>query len=172
MSDMKKLLSGGDIRSLGESRKLLSLVHNQDHFDELFSMLLLNDRLISMRAGDVIEKITKENPAYLHKHKSALIKLTCSAINKELKWHLCLILARLKLTKSEAGKVWDLLNIWLKDKKESRIVRVNSLQSLFEMQLQYAELRKDFLLTVQQVQRENIPSLNARIRKLIQEKVL
>lgn len=41
---------------------------------------------------------------------------------------MALLVSRLKLAKSEIGKVWATLMKWALDKKESKIVRVNSIQ--------------------------------------------
>ena len=116
----EKFLSGGDLRSLGESRKVLPLIKGQSDFDELIT--------------------------FLENHN------------------------RLNFTPAETGKVWNILTQWVTDRNESKIVRVNALQSLFIIQKQHPQLQKDFSLIVAIISREQIPSLNARIRKLITEK--
>jgi hypothetical protein len=70
------------------------------------------------------------------------------------------------LDNKEFGNVWNTLSNWAKDIKNSRIVRVNSIQGLFEMVKRKDELEKDFSLILSEIEKENIPSVNARIRKL------
>lgn len=63
--------------------------------------------------------------------------------------------------------MWTILSKQALDKKErSRIVRVFSLQALFDIQKQYPELKKDFTDTLEKMDGENIPSIKARIRIL------
>ncbi|MHB1688457.1 MAG: hypothetical protein ACYCVH_13940 [Ignavibacteriaceae bacterium] len=166
MTDLVKLLQGGDLRSIGQSNKVVALIDNQEKFDELFQFLFHSDRKVVMRTADAIEKITIDNKAFLKKHKKKIIGLCNVAKDKELKWHLALLISRLHLDIKEFGKVWDTLTTWAKDKKNSRIVRVNSIQGLFEMMKQENELEKDFILTLFELEKENIPSINARIKNI------
>ena len=166
MKHFDDILKGGDLRSIGQSNKVVSLIDNQQNFDELFQQLFHTDRKVVMRAVDAIEKITVNNPGYLKPHKNDILKLCDTAKNIELKWHLALLASRLSLTKRELGRVWQTLTCWATDRNESRIVRVNSIQGLFNLLTQHKELEQDFNLTLTEIERENIPSINARIRKL------
>jgi len=166
MPSFEKILSGGDLRSIGKSNAAVSKIKNQNDFDGLFQCLYNGDRRVVMRAADAIEKITVTNPFYLANHKRNILKLCHSANNKELMWHLALLLPRLKLTDVELGKAWTMLSGWATDRSNSRIVRVNSLQALFELNGQQPDLTQDLLLTMKHLELENIPSLAARIRIL------
>jgi len=166
MDDLIKYLDGGDLRTIAGANKVVSLIKTQSDFDKLFQYLFSDDRLIVMRTADAIEKITTKHPEYLTKHKQEIIDLMNSAKDKEFKWHLVLIVARLNLTTDELGIIWQKLSNWAKDKKESKIVRVNSIQSLFDLVKKNPELKRDFDLTIQEIVAENIPSINARLRKL------
>lgn len=59
MNNKKKYLQGGDLRSIADVDQLIPLIKTQKTFDELFSCLESEDRLIVMRAADAIEKITR-----------------------------------------------------------------------------------------------------------------
>lgn len=166
MNDFVKYLKGGDLRSIANVNKVVPLIKTQKDFDELFEYLFAEDRLIVMRVADAIEKITLQKPEYLTAHKQDIINLINIAVNKELKWHLALILSRLNFTKKELGSVWSKLTEWAKDKNESKIVRVNSIQTLFDLSRNNKELERDFGLTIQAIETENIPSISARLRKL------
>jgi len=159
------MLSGGDLRSLELSNSVIAKIKSQKDFDVLFRYLFHGDRLVVMRAADTIEKITNHNPQYLAKYKREIIELCNVVTNKELKWHLALLIPRLHLDNKEFGNAWNTLSNWAKDITNSRIVRVNSIQGLFEMIKQKRELEKDFSLTLSELEKENIPSVNARIRK-------
>jgi hypothetical protein len=159
----EKILSGGDLRSLGKGSSVIFKIKNQNDFDELFKQLFHKDRFVVMRAADIIEKLTIRNPQYLTKHKKEILELYNVANDKELKWHLALLIPRLHLDNKEFGNAWNTLTNWAKDKTNSRIVRVNSIQGLFEMVKQKSELEEEFNLTLSELEKENIPSINARI---------
>jgi hypothetical protein len=55
------------------------------------------------------------------------------AHDKEFKWHLAQLVVLHELAHDELGEVWKILSHWAMDKKESKIVRVNSLQGLYEL---------------------------------------
>lgn len=166
MAVISNKLKGGDRRSIGKANTVVSETTTQTEFNKLFEGLFDSDRLVIMRSADAIEKITIMHPEYLKSHKTELIGLLNTAKHIELKWHLAQLISRLKLNKTETGKVWEILTLWAKDKSGSRIVRVFSMQALFDIQTKYPELNKDFTDTIAVLDRENIPSIKARIRIL------
>ena len=164
--DLKERLGGGDLRSIGEANKVADEIDSQERFDSLFDCLHEKDRLIVMRAADAIEKITLARPEYLSRHKDETINFCSSKTNIEFKWHLALLLSRLSLSAKEQRIVFGILKKWTLDPKESKIVRVNALQSLYELSKQYETFKGDFYSVVSAVEKENVPSLTARIKKL------
>ncbi len=166
MNHFEFLLNEGDRRSIGQSNTVVSIVKNQELFDDLFSLLYHEDRGIAMRAADAVEKITLENQGYLQKHKNEIFDLCQIAIQKELKWHLAQLLPRLQLSRKELFQAWQILKNWSLDKNESHIVRVNSLQSLFSISMGNVKLQKELKGVAAEIEKENIPSLDARMRKI------
>ena len=164
MDTLQSYLKGGDLRSIAYVGKLVAQIKTQSAFDELFSILFLPNRLLVMRAADAIEKITLKNPQFLANYTKEIIRLLKTASNKELKWHLALIATRINFNARDFEFVWNKLATWAKDKKESKIVRVNSIQSLFK--IVKPELKKELELILKEVESENIPSINARLKKL------
>ena len=162
----REMLGGGDLRSIGKADALAASVSEQAQFDTLFAMLRDEDRKVAMRAADAVEKVTRTQPAFLTAHHAALVDLLLKGGNKELKWHLALLASRVKLSRHELDTVWDKLSAWATSNSESRIVRVNALQALAELAGRHPERADDFRLTASAVQKENIPSINARLRKL------
>jgi len=164
--DFTELLAGDDLRSLGNSSEIISLINDQNSFDKLFTYLYNNNRAIVMKTIDLIEKITLEHGEYLQKHKLEIFNMSNNADNIELKWHLAQIIVRIKYTHDEIKTVWKILEKWILDKKESKIVRVNSLQSLYEIVKNNNEYQNNLLKIVKIIREENIASINARIKKL------
>lgn len=166
--EIEKLLSGGDLRSIGKNYEIIAGVKDQAGFDAVFKYLYHGDNRFVLRAVDAIEKISVTKPGYLEKHKKAILKL-CRKVNEiGLQWHLALLLPRLKLTDKESEYAWTKLKGWVLDKSNSRIVRVNSIQGLFEMIKLKNEWSADFKRIVAAIESEHIPSLQARIRLLKQ----
>ena len=164
--DWKNKLSGGNLRSIGKASEAVAEVKSQAAFDSLFACLHESDRLLVMRAADAIEKITKTRPEYLVTHKEALLRFCLSETPKEFKWHLALLLPRLLLSEKEAYEAFAILKKWALNPKESRIVRANALQSLCQLTKENQAFQKDYSSIVGAVEKENVPSLNARLRKI------
>ena len=167
MKQFVKLLSGGDLRSIGKSNDAVVKVRNEDDFDELFKCLFYNDRIVRMRAADAIEKITLKYPSYLLKHKGSLMDLCCTVMDKELKRHIALLIPRLNLSEKEKEIVWQTLSGWALNTKESKMVRASSIQAVYEIAESDHFYINGFELITDKIKKEHIPSLNARIKKLI-----
>lgn len=62
MIKFERLLSGGDLRSIGNCNTVISKIKNQNDFDELIKFLFHNDRIVVMHTADAIEKISISHP--------------------------------------------------------------------------------------------------------------
>jgi hypothetical protein len=76
-------------------------VQTQNDFDSLLHYLDHPNRLIVIGAADALEKISSTKPHFLFRHKKKIFGLCSSALNKELKWHLALLIPRLGLNSKE-----------------------------------------------------------------------
>lgn len=161
-----QFLQGKDLRSTGNVEQLIPLIICQKDFDALFNFLNSSDRIIVMRAADAVEKISRAHPEFLKPHKEEILGFLDSARDQEFKRHLALMVSRLDLTAEEVGRVWSRLTTCATDRKESRIMRVNSLQALSELTYQNKDLKQHLELTFEEVSKENIPSINARIKRI------
>lgn len=159
-------LLGHDLRSLGKTSKLLAAINDKESFDELFELIFHHERPLVMKAVDAVEKITSKHPEYLNPHKRQLLNILKSADHKELKWHIAQLVTRIELSKKEREDVWNKLTYWVLNKNESKIVRVNALQGLFDLSVQHPEYLKDFVIVMKSIEHEPIPSIQARIRRL------
>lgn len=163
---MKEKLLGNDLRSISKVNEVVESIKTQQQFDELFSFLHEGERLLTMRSIDAIEKITRRFPQFLNKHKKELIAFSQTATNIEFKWHLALLLPRIDLENNELKEIFNLLTSWALNKSESKIVRVNAIQTLYDLSVSHPIYESDFLKMIQKVKGEQVPSLNARIKKL------
>ncbi|HWA34963.1 MAG TPA: hypothetical protein VG737_12565 [Cyclobacteriaceae bacterium] len=162
------MLRGGDLRALHGAADLAGQIRSQRDFDALFTLLFHHDRAIVMRAADAVEKISRHSPEFLAPHCGQILELMMDHANIELKWHLAQIAPRLELSVEWQRKVWARLRYWLLNRNESKIVRVNALQGMFDLMRKYqSHSRNDeFRNVVASVSREHIPSIDARVRKL------
>jgi hypothetical protein len=163
---LENILGGGDLRSLGKSNQIVTAIKTRDEFDEFFELMFNKDRLVAMRSADVIEKVTIKHPHYLQKHKKQIFGLCKQTQHIELQWHLAQLLARLTLSQRELNEAVNILTAWASDTNQSKIVRVNSIQSIFELMLRYDIPQHEFRVMFTKIEKENIPSLVARIKKL------
>jgi hypothetical protein len=166
MKSLLEQLKGGDLRSIGKSNALINRIKTQEDFDSLFRLLQSTERIVVMRAADAIEKLTVTHPGFLSPHKKVILKFLGTAKEKELKWHLAQLITRVKLTDNEIKQVCKILSRWVLNTEESRIVRVFSLEALFQLSRSNKKLQDRFTRIVTIIRNEPIPSLQARIRKL------
>ncbi len=162
MTAFEELLSGSNLRSIGKVNDVISRVHTQHDFDQLFNLLYNDDRIVAMRAADAIEKITVQDREFLLKHSGQILSLCRSAMNKEFKWHLAQLLPRLFLNQDQLTEARLILHNWAANKGNSRIVRVNALQGLFDL----TDNKEDLQPFLTGLEEERVPSINARIRRL------
>ena len=160
------VLLGKDLRTIRQNGVVVNSIHDQHSFDELFSLVFHHERPLVMRAIDAVEKVTSKRPEFLMVHKSQLLEILNSADHKELKWHIAQLIPRIDLTTAELKDVWNKFAYWALNKTESKIVRVNALQGLFDLSKVNRELKDDFEKIISAMEHEMIPSIQARIRKL------
>lgn len=124
-----------------------------------------------MKAADSVEKITQSFPEFLIPHQHKLIELILDHPNTELKWHLAHLVTRFSLNESEFRMIWAKLRYWIVNPNESKLVRVNSLQAIYDLMKKYPNLSQpsEFKNIVRSVEQEHIPSITARIKKLRRE---
>lgn len=173
LKNLENFLSGDDLRSIGKSNIVAASVKNQAAFDKLFTFLFHKDRVLKMRSADALEKISTTHPGYLAGHKKELFKLlNAEAAGIELQWHLAQFITRVNLNAKETEIVWDKLSEWAMNKNQSRIVRVNSLQSLFDLSNRYPAFQNKLTTIINKLEKEQIPSISARIKKLRKQQLI
>ena len=163
-----ELLRGGDRRSIGNSNRVVQLVlRNARKFPALFACLWDKDGLVRMRAADAIEKITIPRPELLQKHKEELLGLVAEAEQIELRWHLALMLPRLKLSAAERHRAMGSLHHYLEDR--SSIVKTCALQALADLAKQDAGLRETTRQILEDSRQNGTAAMKARARRLLKD---
>jgi len=135
VNKIEKLLRIGDLRTTGKSEEVVSMVlANPQLFDDVVNAILTDDPGIRMRASDAAEKITLIHSEWLHPYKKLFLDKISKINQQEVRWHTAQMIPRLKLTKAERKRVFDLLLTYLEDK--SRIVKTSTMQALADIAIQ------------------------------------
>jgi len=165
---MRAILAGGDRRSIGRSDEVVDRVRaHPKSFAQLVECLWDSDPCVSMRAADAIEKLTRESAARLQKHKKELLGLMAETRQKEVRWHLAVILPRLELTPAECRYTEAILRAYLND--GSSIVKTFALQGLVDLTQQNLRLVAPVIELLREATRSGTAAMRARARILLRK---
>jgi hypothetical protein len=160
------MLKDGERRSIGRSNEVVALVLGQPrHFSKLLACLWHDDPLIRMRAADAAEKVSSIRPGVLKRHKSELLGLLSETTQIELRWHLALMIPRLKLGAREREQASKSLQRYMHDR--SSIVKTFAMQALADLAQGDPGLRSQVAELLEGSARSGTPAMKARARKLL-----
>jgi hypothetical protein len=168
-SILKKLF-GGDRRSIGRSNEVVAGVLARPAQAPRLLKILIGalsspDEVLRMRAADAIEKITVQHPELLRPFKRTLLSLTGNTTQKEVRWHLALLIPRLKLTPNERAVAVEILFDYLQDK--SSIVKTFAIQSLADLAATDPKLKSQIKPLIEELTQIGTPAMRARGRKIL-----
>jgi hypothetical protein len=159
-------LAGGDRRSNRQASQVLARVLlDSELLPELVECLWDVDACVRMRAADALEKLSREHAGQLQTFKKLLLNLGAEATQKELRWHLALMLPRLRLTAVECARAADILQSYLSD--GSSIVKTFAMQGLADLARQHPPLQLEVLELLQVLTKTGTPAMRARGRILL-----
>jgi hypothetical protein len=163
---IRSILAVGDRRSIGGVSEVVALVTRKPkQANAVFKCLWDPDACVRMRAADALEKLSREAPGLLQPYRRQLLGLLAETDQKEMRWHLAVMVPRLRLTVSECQRAADLLRSYLEDK--SSIVRTFAMQGLAELTPQCGGLRPMVLDLLRLCSRTGTPAMRARGRILL-----
>jgi HEAT repeat protein len=170
MHAILKKLSGGDRRSIGRSNEIVADVLARPAqapraLKILIGALASPDEVLRMRAGDAVEKITAQRPGLLQPFKKTLLALATSTTQKEVRWHLALLIPRLKLTTNERAVSVEILFDYLRDR--SSIVKTFAMQSLADLASTNQKLKSQIRPLLEELTEIGTPAMRARGRKIL-----
>jgi len=159
-------LAGGTRRSLGRVEEVIEDVRKEPAlFDVIFRGMLAEDPVVRMRAADAVEKVTVEHPEYLLPYKNILLADIVEIKQQEVRWHAAQLLPRLQVTEHERRRILEVLLEYLND--PSRIVRVNALQALADIALDYSALEAQVKAILEVHVKDESAAVRSRCRKLL-----
>ncbi len=160
------MLEGGTLRSLGNSADAVALVSARpEEFPSLIEFLWDADPVVRMRAADAAEKITRERPELLQPYRRELLGLLEEAQQQELRWHLALMVPRMKLSSSDSRRVYEGLCVYLAG--QGSIARTLALQGMADLAANHPELRDEVIEQLQMATRSGTAAMKARARNLL-----
>src|SRR5438067_13731444 len=164
--DLLALLAGADRRSIGRADEVSGMVLKRPAlFPELMAGLWNADPVVRMRAADVAEKVSRNQPELLQPFKAELLGLLREASEQELRWHLAQMVPRLLLTQLDRMRVASVLKSYLEDR--SSIVKTFAMQALADLASDDTTLLPETVELVHQLTRSGTPAMRARGRKLL-----
>lgn len=166
MNSIEKLLSVGDMRTTGQSEEVIKQVTaNPGLFGDVVDAILVENPGVRMRASDVAEKVTRDNPEWLKPYKNQFLMKIAYIDQKEVRWHAAQILPRLDLTKRERGQVYELMQAYLED--ESSIVKTFAMQALADIAMQDRSYVDRVRNQVKRLMQQGSPAMKSRAHKLL-----
>ena len=163
------MLEGKDRRSIGRADEVARLVLREPRrFRELFTCLWDENPVLRMRAADAAEKVSAKKPRLLDRHKAGLLGLLAETGQIELRWHLALMVPRLRLSATERQRAAAALQRYLDDR--SSIVRTFALQGLAELARNDLALLSKVKQLLEAALQSGTPAMKARARKLLKKR--
>lgn len=162
------MLDGADRRSIGRASEVARLVLKEPRrFRELIECLWDENPVLRMRAADATEKVSAEKPHFLGRYKAELLGLLAEAEQIELRWHLALMVPRLRLTAPERRRAAAALQRFLDDR--SSIVKTFAFQGLTDLARNDVGLRSKVKQLLEAAVQTGTPAMKARARKLLKQ---
>ncbi len=162
------MLEGKDRRSIGRANEVARLVLRQPRrLRELIECLWNENPVLRMRAADAAEKVSAKKPRLLDRHKAELLGLLAETEQIELRWHLALMVPRLRLSATERQRAAAALQRYLDDR--SSIVKTFALQGLADLARNDLALQSKVKQLLEAALQSGTPAMKARARKLLKE---
>jgi hypothetical protein len=166
--DIRKVLRGGDRRSIGQVPRVLKRLAADPHLVRpLVAALSDADPIVCMRAADALEKATRRDPSALQAHKRTLLHLARSTQQHEVRWHFAQMLPRLMLRPAERRSAFLTLRSYLADR--SAIVRTFALQGMADLAQGDLSIRPLALRWLRWAVRQGTPAMRSRAARLLRE---
>jgi hypothetical protein len=104
---IRKLLAGGDRRSIGRSAQVVAdVLAHPERFGAVIAAISGDDPVIRMRAADVAEKITAQRPESAGALQAAPPGRSRACLPAEVRWHVAQMLLRLTLAEGDHHAAW------------------------------------------------------------------
>lgn len=106
------MLAGGHPNSLGRTEEVVDIVlADQSRLLDLFATMASSDEVVRLRAGDALEKVCRERPAWFLEHVDRLLGDLGSIEQPSVQWHVAQMLQHIRddLTAGQAQRATVML---------------------------------------------------------------
>jgi hypothetical protein len=159
-------LTRGDRRSIGRSNEVVERVLGAPElFGALFEGLHNANPLVRMRTADALEKVSARHPNWLTPYKDDLLRFLGLPEQKEVRWHLVQMVARLPLNDHERAETLFVLKGYLSD--DSSIVKTSTMQAIADLVASDERLHAETIRLFESLIREGTPAMKSRGRNLL-----
>jgi hypothetical protein len=165
-TDFTRILYKKRLPSVRKHTRIMEVVESQDDFDQLFGLLFYHERPLVQRTATAVDKITRQQPEYLEPHRDQLLNILKSGDHKELKAHVIKLIPRIELPEDELEIVWHRLIHMAMNIHEIKGIRLNALQSLFELSRKHDSLHVDLANVFTALSHDPEAWMRARVSKL------
>lgn len=164
---IRQMLEPGRRLDAGRVWQVVELIDGQPRkLVELIECLWDENLAVANRAADVLERVTRDNPAQAQRWKGELLGLMAEAEEKKLRWNLALVVPRLQLTILECRRAAAAMRSYLDD--PSSIVKTAALHGMADLTRQDSSLLPDVLDLLRVAGRSGTPAMRARSRILLE----
>jgi hypothetical protein len=162
---IRTLLSGGDRRSVAQSKRARAIVEREpERVGELARLAHDGDRLVSMRALDLLEKIAHEHAEWVRPHKSVFIGPLADSEPWEIHLQIVRALPLFEWTTSQMARVYEIL---IRDLHHpQKFVRTWALDSLAQFAQRDPAIRPIVVRGLVAFERSGSKSLQTRARHI------
>jgi hypothetical protein len=151
---------------IGRSDEVAAMVSSTPElFPALIAGLWSEDPVVRMRAADAAEKVTRKNRELLQPYKRELLGLMMETEQQELRWHLAVMVPRLRLNPKERQIAISALNSYLGDR--SSIVKTSALQGFADLAQDDLRIQPGVIEILRAASRSGTAAMKARSRKLL-----
>lgn len=167
MKSIKGRLAEGPWHSEGFAREVAERVLSQPkRFDELFECLLSPDKGISKRASHALMLVSEHRPDLFQPYKEVLFDELAGNDKWFVRYRLCRILPRLKLTSMDIVRAAEVFQTLLE--APGIALSTNALQALGELALLDPSRKEDIVWLIEKKVWSGAPAIRARGRLVLQ----
>ena len=163
MNKLLELLTGGDLRSDGNSIQVAEMViENPKLIKKLIDGLSVSNELVRARTSGALEYVSRFIPVKVKKYLPLILNSTIEEKNHTAKFHLAMLLANLDISENESKNIFEILFNLLDD--ESFFVKIWAISSLTILSLKHQNYIYEVLKHLDDMEEIRSKAIKARIR--------
>lgn len=170
MHPLLSRLEEGDFKSLGQVPDVVSEVLSDNSLLSILVEGVTNENpKIAYRSTVALDKIGRQSLNLLNQEKEKIIQIAIKTNDKNIMWHLSIVLSYLNLIDDEIGTVLNQIIAWLNNINLSIFGKVNCMQAIATISKSKKELIPEAIAIIENEMSKGKAAINARGRILLKE---